>query len=124
MYQIDNQSRQSVYEQIVQQVEKYVLTGVLRGGDKIPSIRSLSLTLKVNPNTVQRAFTELERSGVLITAPGRGAFISDHGAQRLKEKRGEMAIMDLKALVSELKLSGVEKEQIIQIVEEEYQKHD
>jgi len=124
VYQIDNQSRQAVYEQIVQQVEKYVLTGVLRGGDKLPSVRGLSLTLKVNPNTVQRAFTELERSGVIVTAPGRGAFVSEQGSERLKEKREETAIMDLKTIVSELKLSGVEKEQIIQIVEEEYQKHD
>ena len=124
MYQIDNQSRQAVYEQIVRQVETYVLTGVLQGGDKLPSVRNLSLTLKVNPNTVQRAFTELERSGVIITAPGRGSFVSDQGAGRLKEKRGEKAIMDFKTLVAELKLSGMEKEEIIQIVEEEYQKHD
>ena len=124
MYQIDNQSRQAVYEQIVRQVEKYVLTGVLRGGDKLPSVRNLSLTLKVNPNTVQRAFMELERSGVIVTAPGRGSFVSEQGAERLKEKREEKAIMDFKTLIAELKLSGMGKEEIIQIVEEEYQKHD
>jgi len=126
MYQIDNQSRQAVYEQIVEQVEKYVLLGVLTGGDKIPSVRSLSLELKVNPNTVQRAYTELERSGVIVTAPGRGAFVSDQGAVRLKERRREMALTDLKFLVSELKLSGLDKTELLRIVEEAYQegKHD
>jgi GntR family transcriptional regulator len=126
MYQIDNQSRQAVYEQIVAQVERYVLAGLLKGGDKLPSVRGLSLELKVNPNTVQRAYTELERDGVIVTAPGRGAFVSDQGAIRLQERRREMALTDLKALVSELKLSGLEKAELLQIVELAYQevRHD
>ena len=126
MYQIDNQSRQAVYEQIVEQVERYVLAGLLKGGDKLPSVRGLSLELKVNPNTVQRAYTELERDDVIVTAPGRGAFVSDQGSERLRERRREMALTDLKALVSELKLSGLEKAELLQIVETAYQEgsHD
>ena len=126
MYQIDNQSRQAVYEQIVQQVERYVLTGVLAGGEKVPSVRSLSLQLGVNPNTVQRAYTELERAGVLVTAPGRGAFVSDQGAVTLKERRREMSLSELKTLLAELKLAGLEKSHILQIIEEAYREgsHD
>jgi len=126
MYQIDNQSRQAVYEQIVEQVERYVLAGLLKGGDKLPSVRGLSLELKVNPNTVQRAYTELERDGVIVTAPGRGAFVSDQGSERLRERRREMALTDLKALLAELKLSGLEKAELLQIVEAAYQEgsHD
>jgi len=121
VYQIDNQSRQAVYEQIVEQVERYVLIGLLRGGDKLPSVRGLSLELKVNPNTVQRAYTELERDGVIVTAPGRGAFVSDQGATGLRERRKAMALTDLKALVAELKLSGLEKAELLKIVEVAYQ---
>jgi len=126
MYQIDNQSRQAVYEQIVQQIEKYVLTGVLAGGDKIPSVRNLSIQLNVNPNTVQRAYTELERGGVIITAPGRGAFVSDGGPALLRERRRETSLAELRILVAELKLAGLEKGQILQTVEEAYQEgsHD
>jgi len=126
VYQIDNQSRQAVYEQIVQQIEKYVLIGVLKSGDKIPSIRSLAIELNVNPNTVQRAYTELERSNIIVTSPGRGAFISDQGAAGLKKKREEMSLMNLKILISELKLAGFEKSNIIKIVEDTYQegRHD
>ena len=126
MYQIDNQSRQAVYEQIVQQVERYVLTGVLSGGDKLPSVRSLSVQLRVNPNTVQRAYTELERADVLVTAPGRGAFVCDRGAELLKERRREMSLAELKALLAELKLAGLTKSHILQIIEEAYQEgsHD
>ena len=126
MYQIDNQSRQAVYEQIVGQVEKYVLIGVLSGGDKLPSVRNLSIELNVNPNTVQRAYTELERSGVIVTAPGRGAFVSDQGAVVLKERRREMSLTELKLLVAELKLAGLDKTQVLSLVEEAYQEvsHD
>jgi GntR family transcriptional regulator len=121
MYQIDNQSRQAVYEQIVQQIEKYVLTGVLQGGDKIPSVRNLSIQLNVNPNTVQRAYTELERGEVIITAPGRGAFVSEQGPALLKTRRRELSLAELRALVSELKLAGLDKKQILQTVGEAYQ---
>ena len=121
MYQIDNQSRQAVYEQIVQQVERYVLTGVLKGGDKVPSVRSMSLQLGVNPNTVQRAYTELERGGVLITAPGRGAFVSEEGVKLLGERRREMSLTELKHLLAELRLAGMEKSEVLQFIEDAYQ---
>ena len=126
MYQIDNQSRQAIYEQIVEQVERYVLTGVFVGGEKMPSVRNLSLTLNVNPNTVQRAYTELERAGVIVTAPGRGAFISDEGTVRLRERRREMSVAEFRVLIAQLKEMGLDKTHIVQIVEEAYQeeRHD
>ena len=126
MYRVDNQSRQAVYEQITQQVERYVLTGVLGGGDKLPSVRRMSTDLAVNPNTVQRAYTELERAGVIVTAPGRGAFVNDKGITTLRERRREMFLSEFKALVAQLKLSGLDKQQIISVVERAYQEdnHD
>ena len=117
MYVIDNQSRQAVYEQIVAQVEKYILSGILNSGDKLPSVRKLSLELNVNPNTVQRAYTELERSGVLITAPGRGAFVSDVGQSTLKDVRKRESLKKLDVVLMELKVSAVEKQQILDIIE-------
>ena len=121
MFRIDNQSRQAVYEQIVQQAEKYIISGILAGGDKMPSVRKLSIELTVNPNTVQRAYTELERSGVIITAPGRGAFVSESGAAVLKEERRKQYISELEKLVSELKVSKVEKQKILDIVDKIYE---
>lgn len=121
MFRIDNQSRQAVYEQIVQQAQKYILSGVLTGGDKMPSVRKLSIELNVNPNTVQRAYTELERSGVIITAPGRGAFVSDSGTSVLREERRKKYISELETLVSELKLSRIEKQKILEIVDKIYE---
>ena len=121
MFRIDNQSRQAVYEQIVQQVEKYVLSGILFAGNKMPSVRKLSVELNVNPNTVQRAYTELERSGVIVTSPGRGAFVSDSGSAVLREERRKENLKRLKEVLIELKISNVEKKQILAIVEKAYE---
>ena len=120
MFRIDNQSRQAVYEQIVQQVEKYVLSGILVAGDKMPSVRKLSVELNVNPNTVQRSYTELERGGVIVTAPGRGAFVSDSGSTVLREVRRREYLKKLEEVLIELKVSNVEKKQILAIVEKAY----
>ena len=126
MYQIDNQSRQAVYEQIMQQVEQYVLLGLLKSGDKLPSVRKMSTDLHVNPNTVQRAYMELERAKVIVTAPGRGAFVSEDGAATLKQRRYDMALLELNQLVATLKQAGLGKEEILSAVETAYQEvsHD
>jgi len=121
MFRIDNQSRQAVYEQIVQQVEKYILSGILTASDKMPSVRKLSVELNVNPNTVQRAYTELERSGVIVTAPGRGAFVADSGVAVLREERRKEYLKKLEEVLMELKVSNVDKEQILAIVEKAFQ---
>jgi len=117
MFRIDNQSRQAVYEQIVKQVEKYVLSGLLASGDKMPSVRKLSVELNVNPNTVQRAYTELERSGVIVTAPGRGAFVTELSLNVLREARRRINLQKLDTVLTELKVAGVEKEKILAIVQ-------
>jgi len=124
MFRIDNQSRQAVYEQIVQQVEKYVLSGILISGNKMPSVRKLSVELNVNPNTVQRAYTELERNGVIVTAPGRGAFVSDSGSAVLREERRKEYLKKLEIVLIELKVSRVGKKQILAIVEKAYEGGD
>lgn len=121
MFRIDNQSRQAVYEQIAQQVEKYVLSGILTSGEKMPSVRKLSVELNVNPNTVQRAYTELERGGVIVTAPGRGAFVSDSGATVLREVRRKEYLKKLEEVLMELKISNVKKKQILAIVDKAFE---
>ena len=121
MFRIDNQSRQAVYEQIAQQVEKYVLSGILAAGDKMPSVRKLSVELNVNPNTVQRAYTELERSGVIVTSPGRGAFVSDSGLAALREERLKVNLKRLEEVLIELKVSNVGKKEVLVIVEQAFE---
>ena len=78
---IDSMSRQPVYEQIVDQVEQMILSGLMRPGEQLPSVRSLSLELSINPNTIQKAYAELDGRGIIYTLPGRGGFVSQNAPE-------------------------------------------
>lgn len=123
MFQIDVMSRTPVYEQLIEQMEKFVLTGILNSGDKIQSVRSLSMELSINPNTIQKAFSELDRRGIIFSVPGKGSFISNDAKEHIMaSKRGNMS--SLADLLSELKLAGVSKENVIACVEDVFGKED
>ncbi|MDD2189579.1 MAG: GntR family transcriptional regulator [Eubacteriales bacterium] len=76
MFQLDLKSRKSIYEQIVDNVKELIMTGVLSAEEKLPSVRELSKTLTVNPNTIQKAYRELEYQGFLYTIAGLGTFVA------------------------------------------------
>lgn len=119
MYQIDVLSRVSIYEQIVDQTKKFILTGILGPGDQIPTVRQLSAQLSLNPNTVQKAVKELDRQGLIYPLPGRGCFISDKAKDILREeKRGDM--VKLEEQIRELALGGITKEELIELIERVY----
>ena len=127
MFQIDVMSRTPVYEQLVEQVEKFILTGILSEGDKVPSVRSLSMELSVNPNTIQKAFSELDRRGLISSVPGKGCFVAERARESLQvSKRGNLE--GLSSQIRELALAGVSKEEILSCVEkvfgEEEKKND
>lgn len=120
MFRIDVMSRIPIYEQLVQQVESYVLNGILTKGEKLPSVRSLSLQLSVNPNTIQKAMTELDRRGIAQSVPGRGCFIAEDALDHLRARRGTM-LSDVKKQLQDMKLAGVPREEVLHLVEEVYQ---
>lgn len=114
---IDLLSRTPVYEQITTQIEDYVLRGILSPGDKIPSVRSLSISLSINPNTIQKAYSELDRKGITSSVPGRGSFVSENAIKILKSNNRNK-LDELSKLLDNLKLAGVSKEEIISYVNE------
>ena len=75
-FQCDTAGRIPIYKQLIDQVRSAVARGRVKPGDRLPSVRQLSRELIVNPNTVARAYTELERDGVLVTQQGRGVFVA------------------------------------------------
>ena len=77
MIRIDYRDGRPIYEQVVDQVESLALRGALPSGSQLPSVRQLAVELSINPNTIQRAYAELERRGVIYATKGRGNFISD-----------------------------------------------
>lgn len=117
MFVVDVMSRVPVYEQIIKQVEEQVLTGILKEGDKLPSVRSLSVKLSINPNTIQKAYTELDRRQLIITVPGKGSFISEKAIEVVGANSREK-MTELNKIIRELALAGVPKEEIINNIEE------
>ena len=74
MFQINIFNRKPIYEQLIDQTERLILTGILTEEEQLPSVRSLSVELSVNPNTIQKAYAELDRRGLTYVIPGRGKF--------------------------------------------------
>ena len=77
MLQLDLKSRKSIYEQVMDQLKEQIMTGQMATGEKLPSVRELSKSITVNPNTVQKAYRGLERQGYVYTTSGVGTFVAD-----------------------------------------------
>ena len=116
---VDKYSRTPLYEQVIAQIERGILTGELLPGEQIPSVRSLSMELSVNPNTLQKAYAELERRGLCHSVPGSGRFVSAGAAERLKSMRREL-IGSVAKLARELRISGVSEQELISAVKSAY----
>src|SRR3954471_21256026 len=76
-YEINSASRLPIYQQLVQQAREAIARGDLKPQEQLPSVRQLSRDLVINPNTVARAYTELEREGLLSNRPGKGVFVAE-----------------------------------------------
>lgn len=119
MFFIDPLSRVPIYEQIVAQAERFILHGLLRPGDQIPSVRSLSMELKANPNTVQKAYAELDGRGLVRSVPGKGCFVSEDAPGILLE-RSLARLEEIKEAAAELKLAGVSRDELIGAIDAVY----
>ncbi len=111
MFQIDTMSRTPVYEQIISQVEKLIIIGALNSGDKLPSVRSMSMELSVNPNTIQKVYNELDTIGLIRSVPGRGCFIGEDARLKLRSVSRDK-LEDIEKLAWELFLAGVSTDEI------------
>ena len=103
MFSIDLTSRIPIYEQIYQKIVMLILNGTLAVNDQLPSVRILAKSTGVNPNTVAKAYQELERSGVIYSVPGRGSFIT---AQNFDEFRKKI-LADFDSAVNEAFEKGI-----------------
>ncbi len=76
MFRLDERSHKAMYEQVMDNLKELIMTNVMNENDKVPSVRELSEQLMINPNTVQKAYKELEREGYIYTVSGKGSFVS------------------------------------------------
>ena len=104
-----------IYLQIVELIKRAIALGELSQDDKLPSIREMSSLLAVNPNTMQRAYSELERLGITYTKRGMGSFISK-GKQDSKELKISMGIDISKKFLHDMNDIGIKKEEALEIV--------
>ena len=119
MFQIDPLSHIPVYEQLINQTETFVLTDILSEGDQLPSTRMLAARLSVNPNTIQKAFIEMERRGITRSVPGKGVFISREAKQILRTEHIN-ELKELKEYLAKFRLAGITENEIINCVKEVY----
>ena len=115
MLLIDKLSGKPVYEQIIEGIERNILMGIYPEESVLPSLRELSVTLGINPNTIQKSYAELIRRGVIIPSPGSGTFVAPDAKERIRAAAAEKITM-LEELVAELALADVPKGDVLATV--------
>lgn len=115
---IDCKDRRPIYEQVEERFEELILKGGLVPKEQLPSVRNLAMELSINPNTIQRAYMELERKGFIYTVKGRGSFIAD--TEHLVDIRKNELLNSVAGLLKEVKEIGISKEQVMEKVEDAY----
>ena len=117
MLTLNYRDSRPIYEQIKDGLRRMIVTGAMAQDEKLPSVRSLATQLAINPNTIQRAYRELEAEGYICSVPGRGSFVCQQDAA-LEARRAEL-LSRFDALVGELALVGVGSDKLIQRLEAE-----
>ncbi len=117
---VDLRDRKQLYEQLVDNIKNLILIGELKADDKLPSVRSLARELGINPNTIQKAYSELERCGTIITLPGRGSIVVAQVDELKKEQLGALT-EKLTGLAHEAKNAGITKEEFLTAAENAYE---
>lgn len=122
MLMIDKTSHKPIYEQIIDGVEKNILLGLYPPGSVLPSQRELSVTLGINPNTIQKSYAELIRRGVIVPAQGSGSYVASDAVARIRAAATER-LDHLRETVAELALARVPCEDVLAVVREVYETH-
>lgn len=121
MFMIDVQSKQPIFEQLSEQILKFISIGILKPNDKLPSVRNLASELGVNPNTVSKTYQELEKRGYVYSEKGKGCFVSNNEAEKMIEHD---KLKDLSALLTELKMHHIDKQSVLEVVDSIYREDE
>ena len=119
MLTINYKDPRPIYEQVRDALRQLILRGALAPEEKLPSVRELAGTLAINPNTIQRAYRELEAGGLIYTVAGKGAFVASGGGAA--EKRKAELRENLLAVLEELRLLGTAREDLEALLDRIYE---
>ena len=106
-----------IYLQLMERIQRDIIAGVYQPGDKLPSVRDLALEAAVNPNTMQKALSELERSGLIYSQRTSGRFITED-KELIHQMKKELAAAEVSAFVAHMKQLGITPEEIRQLLAE------
>lgn len=116
LIQLNYRDSKPIYEQIKSGLRKLVITNSLAPNDKLPSVRELASSLAINPNTIQKAYHELETEGYIYTVPGKGTFVAER--EDIFETRQNELLEEFDELVEELLFLSVQKKKLLERVED------
>lgn len=117
MISLNYRDSRPIYEQIKDGLRKLIVTGAMRPDEKLPSVRAMATQLSINPNTIQRAYNELEGEGYIYSVPGKGSFAT--GNAGADEVRRQELLAKARELLAELKYLGVPEAELLALVQEE-----
>ncbi len=113
MFLLNLQSKEPIFEQIQSQILGFIEAGVLKSGDKLPSVRQLATENGINPNTVAKAYAQLEQKGYVYNLPKKGVYVAEINIESSK-------LLQIKSLLKPLKDNGITKDEIIMALDEIY----
>lgn len=122
MFDVDTRSRIPIYEQLKDQIMKFIRIGILEPDTKLPSIRSVAIEINANVNTVKRAFQELEMEGVIYTVVGKGSFVSPTALDN--SFAAEKALDSIEEQLISARHKGVTKEEMMKLINKIYEEDD
>jgi GntR family transcriptional regulator len=114
MIKIDNNSSKAIYEQIYDEMTRLILSKALKPDEKMPSVRELAAMIKINPNTIQKAYKSLEEDNYIYTVKGKGNFVKN--ADELRSVHIRTMEEQLNSTIKSLKELGLEDEEVIKLV--------
>lgn len=114
MIVLDYRDKRPIYEQVVEKMEHLIACGGLESNSKLPSVRALAMELSVNPNTIQRAYAQLEQDGYIYTIIGRGNYVTDRS--EWQTGRFQTLKLDFKELLQNAHDAGMPKEELLELI--------
>lgn len=121
MFQLDFRDKRPLYEQIKANIKELIISGILKSDERIPSVRELAQTLTINPNTIQKAYKDLETEGLIYSVRAKGSFVAPFNAAANPARLDEL-MSELEKILAELVYLNVSQEQAIDVVRNVYEK--
>ncbi len=119
MILLDYRDKRPIYEQVVEKLERLIMGGALETDSKMPSVRAMGMDLAVNPNTIQRAYNQLEQEGYLYTVSGRGSFVAPESEWR--EGKKKKLLTEWRLVTERAKEAGLTREQLVIQLDQVYE---